>query len=163
MQLSNRLQKNREELGSRTSDFFFLFHTMNKGYGCHIQKIAQEIGLSKGQPPVLLYLDKNHTRTQRELCNCLNVKPATMTDVLQRMEKNGLVVRKRGEQDLRTMHVSITEKGRAKSDEFLEQEAALDALFFEGFTDTEKEVFLQLFMKMTENLIHDLDFKEVEE
>lgn len=156
MELSPHLLKKREELGNKSSDFFFLFHTMKRGYYHHIDRIAKEIGLSNGQPPVLLFLDKNDTRTQSELCSCLHIKPASMTDVLQRMEKNELVMRKRGEKDLRTMHVSITEKGKAKSEEFLKREAGLDELFFQGFSAAEKDTFLQLFARMTENLISDL-------
>lgn len=156
MELSPHLLKKREELGNKSSDFFFLFHTMKRGYYHHIDRIAKEIGLSNGQPPVLLYLNKRDTRTQSELCSCLHIKPASMTDVLQRMEKNELVMRKRGERDLRTMHVSITEKGKAKTDEFLKREKALDELFFKGFSTDEKNTFLQLFARMTENLIADL-------
>ena len=163
MKFCNEMERKRSEIGEKTSDFFFLFHTLNRGYHCCINKISQEIGLSKGQPPVLLFLDKENTRTQRELADFLNIKPASVTDVLQRMEKNGLVERKRGENDLRTMHVSITEKGKEKSSEFLLKERDLDDLFFKGFEENEKEVFLRLFAKMTENLMNELDCLGVEE
>ena len=163
MELSNKLQCKRNKIGDKTSDFFFLFHTLNRGYHCCINKISQEIGLSKGQPPVLLFLDKENSRTQRELADFLNIKPASMSDVLQRMEKNGLVERKRGKNDLRTMHVTITDKGRKKSDEFLLKERSLDDLFFKGFEDEEKEAFLQMFARMTENLMSELDCLGVEE
>ena len=102
-------------------------------------------------------------KAPEELADFLNIKPASMTDVLQRMEKNGLVARKRGENDLRTMHVTITEKGRNKSEEFLLKERSLDDLFFRGFDEVEKDVFLNLFARMTENLMSELDCLGVEE
>ena len=163
MNLPDHMKDVRQELGDRTSDFFFLFHALNRGYHCRINQISQEIGLSKGQPPVLLFLEKETSRTQRELADFLNVKPASMTDVLQRMEKNGLVERKRGENDLRTMHVTITDKGREKSNEFLLKERSLDDLFFQGFEEKEKELFLQMFAKMANNLMNELDCMGVEE
>ena len=163
MNLCHNIELKKIEIGNKTSDFFFLFHILNRGYHCCINKISREIGLSKGQPPVLLFLDKENSRTQKELADFLNIKPASVTDVLQRMEKNGLVERKRGENDLRTMHVTITEKGREKSNEFLQKERSLDELFFKGFQEDEKEFFLQMFEKMTENLMHELDCLGVEE
>lgn len=144
-------------MGNRTSDFFFLYHTLSRGYYCQITKIAHEIGLSKGQPPVLLFLAHNNGKTQRELSDFLQIKPASSTDLLQRMEKNGLVERKRGEKDLRTMRVFITEKGRKKAEEFLERETALDLLFFRGFQKEEKEQFLSSFLKITENIMMESD------
>lgn len=163
MDLRKDIVKKREELGKKTTDFFFMFHTLNRGYHCCINKISQEIGLSKGQPPVLLFLEEEKSKTQKELADMLNVKPASMTDVLKRMEKNGLIERNRGENDLRTMHVTITEKGKDKSDEFLQKERDLETLFFKGFSDKEKESFLKLFAKMTDNIMSELDCTGVEE
>lgn len=163
MDFRKDMEKKRKELGDKTTDFFFMFHTLNRGYHCCINKISQEIGLSKGQPPVLMFLEKDKSKTQRELADMLNIKPASMTDVLQRMEKNGLIERNRGEIDLRTMHVTITEKGREKSDEFLQKERNLETLFFKGFEDGEKEEFLKLFAKMTDNIMSELDCTGVEE
>lgn len=157
MKFSGLLQKRREEIGDKTSDFFFLYHTLHRGYHCQMAKITHEIGLSKGQPPVLLFLSRNNGKTQRELSDFLQIKPASMTDVLQRMEKNELVERKRGKKDQRTMHVFITEKGKKKVEEFLERENALDILFFKGFTREEKENFLYSFLKITENLMMEND------
>ncbi|MBR4014836.1 MAG: MarR family transcriptional regulator [Anaerotignum sp.] len=162
MEISELLQKERIRQGKQYSDFFFLLHRLNRGYHQHIVKIVQEIGLTKGQPLALLFLDSRESMTQRELCDCLKIKPASMTDILQRMEKNGLILRKRGEKDLRTMRVSITEKGREKAKEFLQREAALDDVFFRGFTPEEKEGFLGCFAKMTENLMTEPDNEEAE-
>jgi len=163
MEFFGKMKCKRNEIGNKTSDFFFLFHTLNRGYHCCINKISNEIGLSKGQPPVLLFLGRENSRTQKELADFLNIRPASMTDVLQRMEKNGLVERKRGESDLRTMHVTITDKGRKKSEEFLQKERSLDELFFKGFEKEEKDLFLQMFAKMTENLMSEIDCLGVEE
>lgn len=153
MEFSGILQKKREEISDKTSDFFFLCHALYKGYRCQMERIAHEIGLSKGQPPVLLFLEQNNGKTQRELSGVLQIKPASMTDLLQRMEKNELVERRRGEIDQRTINVFITEKGKKKTKEFLEKGDALEMLLFTGFTAKEKETFLASFLKMTENLM----------
>lgn len=157
MLTSELLQKKKAVFGEKTTDFFFLLHTLSRGYHCCITKISKEIGLYKGQAPTLLLLNRKDNQTQRELCSVLRIKAASMTDVLQRMEKSGLVERKRGETDLRTMRVSITQKGRERAELFLERELELDDMFFKGFSDEEKDAFLYAFARITGNLIDEIN------
>lgn len=157
MLTSELLQNKKTVFGEKTTDFFFLFHTLSRGYHCCITRISKEIGLYKGQAPTLLLLNRKNNQTQRELCGALRIKAASMTDVLQRMEKGGLVVRKRGETDLRTMRVSITQKGREKADQFLQRELDLDEVFFRGFSEEEKDAFLYAFARITGNLIDEIN------
>ena len=146
------LEKSRTDLGESFSAFFFLLHTLNRGYHSKMMKIAQELDLSVGQPNVLVYLNRKGTATQRDICNFMQVRPATMTDVLQRMEKAGLVLRKRSEEDQRKIYVSLTAKGEKKSVEFLKKEMLLEKEVFHGFTNQEKLDFLQYFVKITKNM-----------
>lgn len=155
-------RKGREELGEKASDFQFLLHALNRGHFYHIQKISKEIGLSKGQPMVLQFLYCSREVTQKELSDFLQIKPASLTEILQRMEKNDLVCRKRGEKDQRTMWVSITKKGTEKFEEYSKREADLDRLFFQNFLPEEKEAFLSSLEKMIENLMLEMDCWEVE-
>lgn len=161
---SELLRKKDGIFGKNTTDFFFLFHTMSRGYFCCITKLSKEIGLYKGQAPVLLLLNRKDNQTQRELCGALGIKAASVTDVLQRMEKSGLVMRQKDENDLRTMRVSITQKGKKKAERFLEEERKLDEIFFRGFSDEEKESFLYAFAKINGNLIDEINgWKKAEE
>ena len=47
-----------------------------------------------------------------DIAHRLLLETNTVTPLLQRMEKQGLVIRKKGEQDKRQQIVSLTEKGR---------------------------------------------------
>ncbi len=163
MDFSTVLRKRKEELGESTQDFVFLLHALNRGYFYYIHKISHEIGLSNGQPPVLRYLYYNKDATQRELSDFLRIKPASLTDILQRMEKNELVKRKRGEKDQRTMRVSITEKGTEKFEEYVKREALLGDIFFREFSPEEKAVFLCSLEKMIKTVMMEIDCWEVEE
>ena len=91
------------------------------------------------------------------------VSSISMTDILQRMEKGGLVIRKRGETDLRTMRVSITQKGREKAEQFLQRELELDDVFFKGFSNEEKDAFLYALARITGNLIDEINSWEEHE
>ena len=163
MLTSELFQKKKYICGEKTTDFFFLYHTLSRGYHCCITQISKEIGLYKGQAPTLLLLNRKDNQTQRELCGALRIKAASMTDILQRMEKGGLVVRKRGETDLRTMRVSITQKGREKAEQFLQRELELDDVFFKGFSNEEKDAFLYALARITGNLIDEINSWEEHE
>ena len=148
MNLPDHMKDVRQELGDRTSDFFFLFHALNRGYHCRINQISQEIGLSKGQPPVLLFLEKETSRTQRELADFLNVKPASMTDVLQRMEKNGLVVRERDENDARLKKIKLTKKALDIHERHEKHIDSFEQFLRNGITEEELNSFFAIADKM---------------
>lgn len=152
MNFASFLAKSQADLGENFSAFFFLLNNLNRGYHSTMMKIAQELDLSVGQPMVLVYLSKKKMATQKDICDFMQVRPATMTDVLQRMEKAGLVIRKRSDEDQRKIYVSLTAKGKKKSGEFLKQEVLLEKEVFHGFTYQEKLDFLQYFAKITQNM-----------
>ena len=51
MLTSELFQKKKFIFGEKTTDFFFLYHTLSRGYHCCITQISKEIGLYKGQAP----------------------------------------------------------------------------------------------------------------
>lgn len=157
MQASELLQKKERIFGEKSTDFFFLFHILSRGYHCCVTKIAGEIGLFRGQAPMLLLLMRKDNQTQQELCRALGIRAASVTDILQRMEKSGLVVRRKDEKDLRTMRVSITREGQEKAAYFFEEELKLDEIFFRGFSEEEKERFLLAFARITANLANEIE------
>src|SRR5690606_33080780 len=73
----------------------------------------QEYGLYPGQPSLLFSLAKREGQSQKELAEELEIKPATLTVMLNRMEKNGLVRRAPDEQDQRVSRIYLTDEGRA--------------------------------------------------
>jgi DNA-binding MarR family transcriptional regulator len=75
--------------------------------------LLEEIGLYRGQPPVLRFLADKDGLTQTDLASRLQVTPATMTKMIQRMEKTGFVQRRSDADDQRVSRVYLTEAGRA--------------------------------------------------
>ncbi len=71
------------------------------------------IGLSRGQGFVLMRLGQEEGLPQTELARQAMVRPATLTEALQRMESGGLIVRRTDPADQRVSRVYLTEKGRA--------------------------------------------------
>lgn len=75
-----------------------------------------EHGLTYPQYLVLLVLWEKDDQPVNDIAKRLYLETNTMTPLLQRMEKEGIVVRARGEKDARQMIVTLTEKGRTLQD-----------------------------------------------
>jgi MarR family transcriptional regulator, organic hydroperoxide resistance regulator len=71
-------------------------------------------GLSPVQIRALFQLDREHETTAGCLAKTADVSPASMTAMLDQLEADGMVTRRRSETDRRQVMVSLTEAGREK-------------------------------------------------
>ena len=78
----------------------------------------EPLGITYPQYLVLLVLWEQDGLTVNEIAHRLYLETNTVTPLLQRMEKQGLLSRAKGKEDTRQRIVTLTEKGRA-----LEQQA----------------------------------------
>lgn len=114
----------------------------------------QELNLSTGQPKVLAALLGREGIVQKELAAICHVEPSTMTSLLQNMQRNGLIEKKPlsipgGK---RAYGIYLTDKGRSLG---MSAELIMDnmeRLAFQDFTDEERETFLKLIRRLTNNL-----------
>lgn len=74
-------------------------------------------GLTYPQYLVLLVLWEKDNRPVNDIAKRLYLETNTVTPLLQRMEKEGILVRKKGKEDGRQMIVSLTPKGRHLQEE----------------------------------------------
>jgi DNA-binding MarR family transcriptional regulator len=95
-------------------------------------KLFSEIGLSKGQPPILFVLWQEDGCTQREIARRLKLRPATITVALKRMERDELIYRRTDEKDLRMSRVFLTTKGMELKSEIQRIMKTLEEECFHG-------------------------------
>ena len=76
-----------------------------------------ELGITYPQYLVLMVLWEKDNQPVNDIAHRLLLETNTVTPLLQRMEKLGLVSRKKGEQDKRQQIVSLTEKGKAMEEQ----------------------------------------------
>jgi len=116
--------------------------------GRHFRGQMESVGLHRGQGFVLLHLLHNDGIPQRDLAQAMNIRPASISCMLQRMEKEGWVRRERDRHDQRLVRVFATEKGLALRTRvrrmFREMEAEINALY----SDSERRVFEQLMARL---------------
>ena len=74
-------------------------------------RLLSEYGLTYPQYLVLLVLWEKDAQPVNDIAKRLLLETNTVTPLLQRMEKEGILVRRKGEKDARQMIVSLTEKG----------------------------------------------------
>ena len=120
-------------------------------YRTHV--LLDEVGVYPGQPPMLFVLSKEDGQSQKELANKLNLKPATITVMLKRMEKANLVERRQDAEDQRVSRVYITEKGKKVYKKVNKIMKNVEEECFGNFTVEEKVILRRLLMQIRENLL----------
>jgi DNA-binding MarR family transcriptional regulator len=135
--------------------FIFLEILRLHYYRTHV--LLEEVGIYPGQPPMLFILNKEDGKSQSELADKLQIKPSTITVMLKRMEKEGIVIRRKDELDQRITRVYITEKGRQLCNEAIEVMNKVQSECFANITAEEKIILRRLFIQMRDNLNNALD------
>ena len=80
-----------------------------------------KLGITYPQYLVLMVLWENDNQPVNDIARRLLLETNTVTPLLQRMEKLGIVSRKKGIQDKRQQIVSLTKKGRALEEQAFDQ------------------------------------------
>lgn len=114
----------------------------------------QALYLTEGQPKVLSILRGMDGCSQKELAEACHVEPATMTALLKNMEQSGLIYKVKIQlaSGKRAHSIHLTELGRKRSDEVMQIVEELEQEAFRDFTEQERNTFLELFGRVTENL-----------
>lgn len=84
----------------------------------------------RGQGRLLILLHLHGSLTQRELIELTGRRSATLSEQLDGMEKSGLILRHKNEQDKRNVDVELTEQGeKAAIEAMRNRQAYADELF----------------------------------
>lgn len=101
---------------------------------------------------VLGLICKHEEITQQCLANCLQIDKATMVRVIDYLTDKGLAKRTTHSEDRRAYIISPTAKGLKLAPKIEKTFSTLNKLAFNGFSNDEKKLFLDLLAKMDTNL-----------
>lgn len=106
------------------------------------------------QMQIMGYIINNKDREiyQRDLEEKLNLRRATISDVLQRMEKNGLIIREVDLNDTRSKKILLTEKSKEFFIATTNRMRDLEMVAIKNITKEELDVFSNVINKMIENM-----------
>ena len=82
--------------------------------------LAEQHGLTRAGMVTLVALGQHGEATHRTVAERCFVRPATLTGIVDTLERDGLVERRRDETDRRTVRLALTPAGQRKCDVFLE-------------------------------------------
>lgn len=100
---------------------------------------------------VLMTLARGEGGAQREIAAAIGIEAATLTHHLNRMERDGLVVRRRDPANRRTHQVELTDAGTARFRSLLERVVAFDARLRAGFDNEELATLQALLARLRRN------------
>ena len=139
---------------------YYLFLEIQRLHYHRGQMLLDEIGIYHGQPPMLFALNKKDGQSQRELSEILDIKPSTITVMLNRMEKTNLVRREQDTKDQRVSRVYLTDKGKETCEKSKKIIKKIENELFDNITIEEKVILRRLMIQMKGNLTMD-DNKEL--
>lgn len=99
-----------------------------------------------------LYDNREHDIFQRDIEKQFSIGRSTVTETLQLMEKNGLIVRESVPQDARLKRIVLTQKALDLHMQIEEDIAQFEMRLTDGITEEERALFLKLCEKMRQNL-----------
>jgi DNA-binding MarR family transcriptional regulator len=99
------------------------------------REILGDFDITPPQFNALLTLNKHENLTIGELSSKMYLACSTVTDLLDRMERNQLVLRVKDEKDRRVVRIKVLEKGHNMIEDVLENRRKYIAETLEGLSD----------------------------
>lgn len=130
----------------------YLLARVCKAHRGSVGAALSEVGLHVGQEMVLSHLWRRDGLTPSELADLLGVEPPTVTNMLSRMERSGLLERCRDPRDARCTRVHLTEKGRELREPVERRWEEVQERAFAGITAEEEALLRGLLVRVHGNL-----------
>ena len=120
-----------------------------------IDHLSRETGLTGFQGYLLGYLiEESKTRDifQRDVEKKMEISRASVTSVLQLLEKNGFIIRELVEGDARLKKIVVTEKGKKANEQIRTMLDGMEESLKEGIAGEDLQVFMDSMQHIKENL-----------
>lgn len=118
----------------------------------HFFKNIKELKLTLGQPKVLDYLQQNNGAMQKDIAQGCHIEPASLSTILNGMEKSGLITRNMDKQNRRNINIFMTEKGKEICKQIDKQFIKIEKKAFQNFSEKEVEQLTEYMIKIYNNL-----------
>lgn len=145
---------NRDTSGSPKRDhkIGLMFQHVARLRNRYFDKLVAEANLTAGQVRVINLLLRKQGMSQVELARILGVGTVAVSAQLDRMEKNGWVIRKPDDHDRRSNRVWLTDAGLATKDFLADGFAQLNDTAFDGLSDADVDHLIAMLHRIRSNL-----------
>lgn len=120
--------------------------------------LMKDIG--RGQGHVIGVLLEKDGLTPKELSGLLNIRAASLGELVDKLENNGYIRRQAHESDRRTFRVFLTEEGRKTAAELTAVRKNAIQSLFTGLAEEEQKTLAELLEKLIASLHQDGSFPE---
>lgn len=128
-----------------------LFTDMTRIQTAYVERRLLHLGLHTGQGAIISALGEIGPCSQKDLAEYRHVSAATISVMLRRMEKAGLVVRSQSE-DGKHNDISLTEQGQELCEALSQDMVGEPERIFAGMSEEDKQAAQRIFSKISENL-----------
>lgn len=101
------------KLLSKSQELYSTLRQIARAMDVHSKYLHKYYGLSSPQLIILKELSVIDKIPTGKLAKKISLSQATVTDILDRLEKKGLIIRQRSSNDKRRVYIQISEKGKA--------------------------------------------------
>ncbi|MEA3239864.1 MAG: MarR family transcriptional regulator [Candidatus Bipolaricaulota bacterium] len=115
----------------------------------------ERIGIHSGQGRVLVHLHGHDNVPQWRIAEAMNTSPAAITSILQRMERDGWIMRTRDPKDQRIVRIQISDKARALEEEIQDTFLQIEEEISSIYTREERAELRRLLLKLNERFSKD--------
>lgn len=113
---------------------------------------VKDTEITPGQPKILDYLKNHNGAVQKEIASSCHIEPASLTSILNGMEKKGLITRKVCTENRRAFYIFLTDKGRELMERVDFEFNKIDEKCLSGFSEEEKEKLNEFLERIFNNL-----------
>ena len=133
---------------SKDTSAGYLVNDLARRFAAALQARIKPLGLSTGVFPVMVQLWEDDGLTQTELVRRIGVEQATMANTLARMQRDGLIARRRSKADGRVQEIRLTDRGKSLRGPAIDAALAVNDTALSSLSPEEREQFLGLMRKI---------------
>lgn len=127
-------------------------NVLSKNYAEKLKRELEREGLKLPYCKLLSALAEEDGGTQLSLVERTGMKAPTVSIMLRKMEKLGLVLRKVDDYDLRKTHVTLTDAGRRADNTAKDKIAQLEKTAFGSFSEDQIKNFCDILSTVADNI-----------
>ena len=118
----------------------YMFHEINKLFFENIKNETKMIGINPTYRFIFMVLSQNKDGlTQSEICNLVHLKKSSVSELLQQMENEELIIREKSNLDNRKTIVKLTNKGKSLDNKIKSVLKKYELIMSSSLSDKEKE------------------------
>lgn len=144
----------KEKFCRENPNSFMLINEISKLFHDHMREEAARNGMQDAYRELLRPLAQEDGKTQLELVKITHLKAPTISVTLQRMEQDGIVVRKTDPEDMRQIRVYLTEAGRQLHIRMHESIRKTEDLLLTDVSEEEERQMRAVLKKVRDNALH---------